>query len=70
VVYFRLHGSPRVYYSPYTPDYLRALAATLAAFSQEDRSVWCIFDNTAEGAATLDALRLLEDLRNVQNKEA
>jgi len=55
--YYRLHGSPRVYYSAYGARYLRSLAARLKA--DEAETIWCIFDNTASGAATTDALTLL-----------
>ena len=50
VKYFRLHGSPTMYYSPYTSEYLAALAATLTAYCEQGDDVWCIFDNTAGGA--------------------
>jgi uncharacterized protein YecE (DUF72 family) len=53
--YFRLHGSPRLYYSNYSEEFLRALAARLRGFAGD---VFCIFDNTAEGAAVPNALRL------------
>jgi uncharacterized protein YecE (DUF72 family) len=53
LTYFRLHGSPRMYYSPYPQAYLDRLRHR---FSSIDGEVWCIFDNTAEGAATHDAL--------------
>jgi uncharacterized protein YecE (DUF72 family) len=62
LVYYRLHGSPRVYYSAYDADYLDALAARLRADDAAGRQVWCIFDNTASGAATGDALSLLDRL--------
>ncbi|BDI29727.1 hypothetical protein CCAX7_17780 [Capsulimonas corticalis] len=52
LTYFRLHGSPRIYYSDYSPEYLETLAAALAPGS------WCVFDNTAAGAAMGDALAL------------
>jgi uncharacterized protein YecE (DUF72 family) len=58
LVYRRLHGSPRMYYSGYRPEYLDAAAGMLreaVAFPQER---WCIFDNTALGEATNDALAL------------
>lgn len=55
LVYLRLHGAPRMYYSSYEPDLLRALAGRMA---QESEEVWCIFDNTASGAATGNALDL------------
>jgi uncharacterized protein YecE (DUF72 family) len=53
--YYRLHGSPRMYYSAYPSEALDALARRLA---DDDGKAWCIFDNTAEGAATQDAMTL------------
>ncbi len=50
LVYYRLHGAPRVYYSSYTEDRLSSLAAELRDHEERSR-VWCIFDNTASGAA-------------------
>jgi uncharacterized protein YecE (DUF72 family) len=57
--YFRLHGSPVAYRSPYTEEFLDALAPKLGAGD------WCIFDNTASGAALGNALTLLERLREL-----
>ena len=54
-VYVRLHGSPRMYYSAYPAQALAAVAETLRA-PAHDR--WCIFDNTADGAAFNDAQEL------------
>jgi len=54
--YWRLHGSPRMYYSPYAAERLQRLAALLRDDPAEH---WVIFDNTAEGAAWADALALL-----------
>jgi uncharacterized protein YecE (DUF72 family) len=51
LVYYRLHGSPRTYYSAYTPQYLQALTQCLP----KDREAWVIFDNTASGAAIHNA---------------
>jgi uncharacterized protein YecE (DUF72 family) len=56
VVYYRLHGSPRIYYSGYPHDYLEAITAGLQEHAARGAVVWCIFDNTALGAATRDAL--------------
>ena len=56
VVYYRLHGSPRTYYSSYSPEYLTELAGHLTRAANESDAVWCIFDNTASGAATGNAL--------------
>lgn len=53
LAYWRLHGSPRMYYSPYGPARLAALAPRLAP------DAWVIFDNTADGHALADALHLL-----------
>jgi len=55
--YFRLHGSPRIYYSSYETPWLEELAITLQPRAQ-DKPTWCIFDNTASGAATANALEL------------
>jgi uncharacterized protein YecE (DUF72 family) len=54
--YFRLHGAPRVYYSDYGADDIARYAARMTARS------WCIFDNTALGAATANALALAKAL--------
>ena len=57
-IYFRLHGSPRMYWSAYADVFLRALASRVAGLLSEGRTVWVIFDNTAAGAATANAQRL------------
>lgn len=60
LAYFRLHGSPRVYYSSYKDDHLDALAGKLRLLSRRRIPTWCIFDNTALGAATGNALSVAE----------
>jgi uncharacterized protein YecE (DUF72 family) len=62
LVYIRLHGSPRMYYSPYGDAYLDALAARIRATEARGIPVWCIFDNTASGAAAINAFDLSERL--------
>ena len=57
LAYFRLHGSPRVYYSRYDTAALAAIKARLADYAAV-APVWCIFDNTAAGAAIDNALTL------------
>jgi uncharacterized protein YecE (DUF72 family) len=57
-VYCRLHGTPRRYYSAYGAPLIQALAARLVLASSDADAVWCIFDNTASGAATANALDL------------
>ncbi len=56
--YFRLHGAPRIYYSAYDGAFLRTLKPRLGAASLSSET-WCIFDNTAAGAALENALDLL-----------
>jgi uncharacterized protein YecE (DUF72 family) len=51
--YWRLHGSPHTYYSSYETERLDDIVATLESCGAP---VWCIFDNTALGAATGNAL--------------
>lgn len=58
LVYCRLHGSPRAYYSAYDAALIRTLAKRLQQAMHEAKNVWCIFDNTASGAATGNALAL------------
>jgi uncharacterized protein YecE (DUF72 family) len=55
LVYLRLHGSPRIYYSAYPPEELTRVTRVLEERAARGISAWCIFDNTALGAATLDA---------------
>lgn len=57
LVYLRLHGSPRVYYSSYAQEVLEALAPRLREAASAAQ-VWCIFDNTASQAAAGNALAL------------
>lgn len=64
VQYWRLHGSPRIYHDAYGQARLEPLAAQLAQAAADGAEVWCIFDNTASGAALADLLileRLLQD---------
>ena len=63
VAYYRLHGSPRVYYSSYDAKFLRALAKSIRARADQRRETWCVFDNTAAFAAWDNALALQRLLR-------
>jgi len=56
LAYWRLHGSPRMYYSAYDDEALAQLGQDLANSPADE--TWCIFDNTALGAAAEDALKL------------
>ncbi len=62
LAYYRLHGTPRMYYSAYSDAYLDMLAQTLIEQAGV-APVWCIFDNTAAGAAAVNALGLLERIQ-------
>lgn len=63
--YWRLHGSPVMYRSSYT-DRLVPYARLLHDWHEADRESWCIFDNTASGAATADALALKNCLNTME----
>ncbi|HEX7182373.1 MAG TPA: DUF72 domain-containing protein, partial [Thermoanaerobaculia bacterium] len=56
--YYRLHGSPKMYYSAYSDEYIAALGSRIQGDAAAGRNVWCIFDNTTLGAATRNALDL------------
>nr|WP_256735546.1 DUF72 domain-containing protein [Pseudomonas sp. dw_612] len=58
VRYWRLHGSPRIYYSDYDVSRLQVLAAKIQLSAQAGAETWCIFDNTASGFALGNALSL------------
>jgi uncharacterized protein YecE (DUF72 family) len=57
LLYCRLHGSPHRYYSAYPETYMQRLVATMA--QQQAKEIWCIFDNTASGAALGNAQTLM-----------
>ena len=61
IVYYRLHGSPRKYWSSYDAAFLDALAAHLRQVPAAVPA-WCVFDNTASGAAFENASQLTERL--------
>ena len=52
--YVRLHGKPKTYYSTYTDEEIKSFSELLAPDS------WCVFDNTASGAAIENALTMIE----------
>jgi uncharacterized protein YecE (DUF72 family) len=66
VAYYRLHGSPRVYYSAYSPEALIQIAQKIEQKVAQGVSTWCVFDNTALGAATGDALVVISHLSKRQ----
>jgi uncharacterized protein YecE (DUF72 family) len=58
IIYVRLHGSPHMYWSRYSVEYIRELADRLTTWDAPE--VWCIFDNTAAGAAIENAMELMK----------
>lgn len=57
VHYHRLHGSPDMYASTYSREFIETLARDLSTTASP---AWVIFDNTKFGAATENALELSE----------
>jgi uncharacterized protein YecE (DUF72 family) len=73
LAYYRWHGSPRIYYSTYGAAALKALKRRLEDDRARASSAWCIFDNTASGAALGNALTLTRSLqhrRDVKQRKA
>jgi uncharacterized protein YecE (DUF72 family) len=62
IAYYRLHGSPRMYFSPYEGSFLDRIAKDIRGLSRSRVPCWCIFDNTGSGAAAGDALELARRL--------
>jgi uncharacterized protein YecE (DUF72 family) len=58
--YLRLHGSPRMYYDAYPDNVLEGISRRLLRPDSRTDARWCIFDNTALGHATANALALVE----------
>jgi uncharacterized protein YecE (DUF72 family) len=56
LLYYRLHGAPRTYYSNYEDPFLAKLASAI----KPHKNTWIIFDNTALSHAYSNALRLRE----------
>jgi uncharacterized protein YecE (DUF72 family) len=63
LVYYRLHGSPTIYRSAYSLEFLNRLSARMQTVAKREIPAWCVFDNTAEGAATGNAIELMARLR-------
>ena len=62
LVYYRLHGSPEIYRSEYPAAYLERVARELREAAGRGAETWCIFDNTAAGAAVGNAIALMDRL--------
>ncbi|MCM5678184.1 DUF72 domain-containing protein [Schlegelella sp. S2-27] len=66
VVYWRWHGTPRMYWSAYEPAQLQAWADEVQRWSPQ-ADAWCIFDNTAAGAAIENAFDFDKRLGTVRS---
>lgn len=62
LTYMRLHGSPRMYYSAYSHKAIQAVVTSLVASARDGSEPWCMFDNTAAGAATQNALTATREI--------
>jgi uncharacterized protein YecE (DUF72 family) len=62
LIYYRLHGSPRKYWSRYPLERIRGWAAELRSHALRGET-WCVFDNTASGAAAENALETRDLLK-------
>lgn len=58
LVYVRMHGTPRVYWSAYDDALLARVAQCLRQARDEGAECWCMLDNTAGGSAVGNALTL------------
>ncbi len=65
LVYVRLHGHERTYYSSYSSESLREWAQRVRQWVGEGRSVHIYFDNDAGGYAPENALELLKKVRRL-----
>lgn len=65
LVYCRLHGSPRVYYSPYSHQAISAVIEQLVFDAARNAECWCVFDNTALGAAASNALTAVHQMAEI-----
>jgi uncharacterized protein YecE (DUF72 family) len=59
-----MHGQPRTYYSAYDIALVRGLARRVRETTCAEE--WVIFDNTALGHATGNALELMRELGEVR----
>ena len=67
VIYYRLHGSPRTYWSRYTTERIEQWAEEICAFPRS-ATTWCIFDNTASGAAIENALQMKAEVSRIREE--
>jgi uncharacterized protein YecE (DUF72 family) len=59
IVYYRFHGVPQLYYSPYSPEFLNHVM-TSVKLNPSVRRAYLYFNNTAQGSAIMNAQYLLQ----------
>ena len=69
ISYWRLHGTPRTYYSNYEEEWLQGFIERVQSrFTRSvDEDAWVIFDNTAMGHATANAVWLHSAMKQQQS---
>ncbi len=70
LAYVRLHGHTRKYASRYSAQSLDQWAQKLRDWHSQGLDAYLFFDNTSEGAAPFDALKLVGRLRDVAKDNA
>jgi len=63
-IYIRLHGPNDAYQSLYSEEVLQEWADKIAKWIQQQKTVYCYFDNDQEGFAIKNALRLKKIIAN------
>jgi uncharacterized protein YecE (DUF72 family) len=64
LVYIRLHGPGKAYQDPYDEDTLKGWRDRISSWLEEDKQVYCYFDNTYRGHAWKNAKKLLSLLED------
>jgi uncharacterized protein YecE (DUF72 family) len=68
-IYIRLHGPDDAYQGLYSEETLQEWADKIAKWIQQQKTVYCYFDNDQEGFAIKNALRLKQILKDcLKNK--
>ena len=67
IAYYRLHGTPRKYWSVYEKTRLVSWTAELQRLPKATLT-WCVFDNTASGGALVNALQVKQMLESRREK--
>ena len=62
LIYYRWHGTPDIYKSRYSVEQIDALAQKVNEHVKNNKTVWCIFDNTTYGASYDNAFELISAL--------